>query len=96
VYQRSKRNGHGTVQDGPNRGQAATVTDDAEEDDAEMEGPEMSPDLEEGDEEGEDEDGRFFGGGVNRDTARAIALLDEVDGEEEIVRLDLSLSRLPG
>jgi beta-catenin-like protein 1 len=91
VYQRSKRNGHGNVQDGPSRGQAATVTDEAQEDD-DMEGPEMPPDLEEGDEAGEDEDGRFFGGGVNRDTARAIALLDEVDGEEEIVRLFVSLS----
>ena len=74
LYKQAKHNGHSDV----HRNNETTVEND-EEDGAE--GPEMPPYEDEGD----DEEGRFFGGGVNRDTARAIAFLDEVDGDEEIV-----------
>ena len=36
----------------------------------------MPPDF---DEDGADEEGRFFGGGISRDTAQAIEIVDELD-----------------
>jgi beta-catenin-like protein 1 len=53
------------------------VEDEIEED-AEA-GPELPPDFEE--EPGNDEEGRFFGGGLASDTARAMDFLDERDQE---------------
>lgn len=62
--------------------------DEADEADDGIEGPEMPPDM--GDEDApDDEDGRFFGSGMGQGTARAIAFLDQVDGEEEIVSVSL-------
>jgi beta-catenin-like protein 1 len=57
--------------------QRATVEDD---DDAENDvaGPELPPEDEEGPPE-DDEEGRFFGGGINPNTAEAIEYLDEND-----------------
>ena len=37
------------------------------------------------DEEGGDEEGRFFGGGINRDTAEALSFIDDRDGEASAV-----------
>ena len=47
--------------------------EDVEEEDIEA-GPELPPD-----DEGDDEEGRFFGGGVTRDTAEALDYIDEQD-----------------
>lgn len=53
----------------------ATV-EDADDDDLEA-GPELPPD-----DEGDDEEGRFFGGGVTRDTADALDYIDEQEEDE--------------
>ena len=57
-------------------GNGATVEDLEDDDDVEA-GPELPPD-----DEGDDEDGRFFGGGVTRDTVEALDYVDQQDGGE--------------
>jgi len=54
----------------------ATVEDEEDDDDFEA-GPSLPPDLDEGD----DADGRFFGGGVTRDTADALDYVEELDDD---------------
>ena len=51
----------------------STVEDVEDDDDIEA-GPKLPPD-----DEGDDEEGRFFGGGVTRDTAEALDYIDEQD-----------------
>ena len=69
-------------------GRAAAVEDE-DEDDIEA-GPELPPDGL--DDVPDDEDGRFFGGGINKNTAE---VLDYIEGRDEdnVVR-QLNLSRL--
>lgn len=53
--------------------------EDAAEDDEDLEaGPELPPD----DEGEDDEEGRFFGGGVTKDTAEALEYIDQADGDD--------------
>jgi beta-catenin-like protein 1 len=69
AYKSAKLSANGS----PNgRTNGATVEDD-EDDDIEA-GPELPPD-----DEDEDEEGRFFGGGVTRDTVQALNYIDEQD-----------------
>jgi hypothetical protein len=65
-----------------NKGKAAVVT---EEDESEFAGPELPPNFDQEDVP-DDEEGRFFGGGVRRETARAMDYLDQQDNEETAVR----------
>ncbi|KAI6984061.1 DUF1716-domain-containing protein [Hortaea werneckii] len=53
----------------------ASVEDAADDDDDIEAGPELPPD------EDEDEEGRFFGGGVTKDTADALEYIDEQEGD---------------
>ena len=59
----------------------ATVEDQEDQDDVEA-GPEMPP--EEEDEQPDDEDGRFFGGGVTKDTAEVLNFIDEREKEATV------------
>jgi len=55
----------------------ASVEDAPEDEDDDMEaGPELPPE-----DEDEDEEGRFFGGGVTKDTAEALEYIDQQDGD---------------
>ncbi|MCJ1339481.1 hypothetical protein MMC09_004771 [Bachmanniomyces sp. S44760] len=74
IYKSAKLNGI----DGIRNGQAS-VSDETEEDDAEA-GPELPPDFE--DEAVGDEEGRFFGGGITRDTADVLDFIDERDQDD--------------
>ena len=78
IYKSAKLNGI----DGIRNGQAS-VSDETEEDDAEA-GPELPPDFE--DEAVGDEEGRFFGGGITRDTADVLDFIDERDQDDSAVR----------
>jgi beta-catenin-like protein 1 len=60
------------------KGKAPAVEDGDEE--SEFAGPELPPDLDEEDVP-DDEEGRFFGGGMARETARAMEYLDQQDQE---------------
>jgi beta-catenin-like protein 1 len=62
-----------------NKGKAAEVED--EEDESEFAGPEMPPDFEE--DIPDDEEGRFFGGGMAKETAQAMDYLDRQDQDGE-------------
>ena len=63
------------------------VEDEPEDDEEDLAGPEMLPDLidDESDDEEDDAEGRFFGGGVGRDTAAAMNFLDQHDQDNAIV-----------
>ena len=78
IYKSIKTNGQAQIR---SNGQATTEEDD--EDDDTVAGPELPPDLE--DEAGDDEEGRFFGGGINRDTAEVLSFIDDRDGEASAV-----------
>jgi len=52
-------------------------------------GPEMPPEDEE---VPDDEDGRFFGGGINNDTAEVLDFIDERD-KSDVVRETLAFLR---
>ncbi|PNS21532.1 hypothetical protein CAC42_891 [Sphaceloma murrayae] len=77
VYKSSKHSADDDAKHGKN-GQA-TIEDEVEDDDTEA-GPELPPDEDE--EVSDDEEGRFFGGGVNKETKEAMRFLDTTDGEE--------------
>lgn len=71
---------------------ASIEDEDEDEDDVEA-GPELPPPDTELEPE-DDEEGRFFGGGVNKQTADALDLLDERDKEEFVVeKFDLAWLR---
>lgn len=55
------------------------MVEDEEEDDGEA-GPELPPDFEE--DIPDDEEGRFFGGGMERQTAEAMQYIDQQDEAE--------------
>lgn len=63
------------------------MVDEQEDEDVEA-GPEMPPDDEV--EGPEDEEGRFFGGGITRNTADVLDFMEEQD-QDEVVRLVLVL-----
>lgn len=82
LYKAAKIESDGDVK---SKGKAPMVED--EEDDGEA-GPELPPDFDQEDEP-DDEEGRFFGGGMERQTAEAMQYIDHQDAEEgqEAVRV---------
>ncbi|KAL4917115.1 hypothetical protein BDW62DRAFT_211468 [Aspergillus aurantiobrunneus] len=79
LYKAAKLEANGDVK---SKGKAPMVEDE-EEDDG-YAGPELPPDLESEDIP-DDEEGRFFGGGMERETAQAMNYIDEQDQGEEVV-----------
>ena len=75
LYKAAKLESNG---DAKSKGKGPMVEDE-EEDDGEA-GPELPPDFEEDDPD--DEEGRFFGGGMERQTAEAMLYIDQQDAEE--------------
>lgn len=75
LYKAAKLESNGDVK---SKGKAPMVEDE-EEDNGEA-GPELPPDFEE--DEPDDEEGRFFGGGMERQTADAMQYIDQQDAEE--------------
>lgn len=68
----------GTNGDVKNKGKSAAVEDEEDESEA---GPELPPDFEE--DEPDDEEGRFFGGGMTKETSQAMDYLEQQDKDEE-------------
>lgn len=75
LYKAAKIEPDGDVK---SKGKAPMVEDD--EDDGEA-GPELPPDFDQEDVP-DDEEGRFFGGGMERQTAEAMQYIDHQDAEE--------------
>lgn len=72
-YKAAKLDANGDVK---GKGKAAAVDDEAE-DESDFAGPELPPDFEE--DVPDDEEGRFFGGGMAKETAQAMDYLDRQD-----------------
>lgn len=72
-YKAAKLDAKGDVK---GKGKAAAV-DDEPEDESDFAGPELPPDFEE--DVPDDEEGRFFGGGMAKETAQAMDYLDRQD-----------------
>ncbi|KAI7973898.1 hypothetical protein EIK77_001309 [Talaromyces pinophilus] len=72
-YKAAKLDANGDVK---GKGKAAAV-DDKPEDESDFAGPELPPDFEE--DVPDDEEGRFFGGGMAKETAQAMDYLDRQD-----------------
>lgn len=72
-YKAAKLDANGDVK---GKGKAAAV-DDEPEDESDFAGPELPPDFEE--DVPDDEEGRFFGGGMAKETAQAMDYLDRQD-----------------
>ncbi|KAM5460564.1 hypothetical protein MferCBS49748_007645 [Microsporum ferrugineum] len=72
IYKAAKLGANGDAK----RGKEATVEDEHEDDVA---GPEIPPDFEE--DVPDDEEGRFFGGGVTKDTTNALDYIDKHENE---------------
>ena len=74
-----------TVNGGDKSSRQGRLDEEEEEDskDGEIAGPELP--LDEDDAARDDEEGRFFGGGVTGETARALNYIDEQDKENSIV-----------
>lgn len=75
LYKAAKLDANGDVK---SKGKARAVEEDDEE--SEFAGPELPPDFDQEDEP-DDEEGRFFGGGMARETAQAMEYLDQQDQE---------------
>ncbi|KAJ9316054.1 hypothetical protein DTO271D3_3630 [Paecilomyces variotii] len=76
LYKAAKLGANGDVK---NKGKAPMVEDEGAEEDDGIAGPELPPDFEE--DVPDDEEGRFFGGGMARETAKAMEYIDQVDEE---------------
>lgn len=76
-----------------NKGKAPMVTDE-EEEESEVAGPELPPDFEE--DIPDDDEGRFFGGGMAKETAQAMEYLDQAEKEVEVaaVWFDMTLKSI--
>lgn len=79
VYKSAKLDTNGDAS-----GSRAATVDDAEDDD--IAGPELPPDFEQEDVP-DDEEGRFFGGGVTRDTTSALDFIEQQEKDGMKVRL---------
>jgi beta-catenin-like protein 1 len=77
LYKAAKLGANGDVK---SKGKSAAVEDE-EEDEGEA-GPELPPDFEE--DLPDDEEGRFFGGGMTKETTQAMEYLDQQDKDEGI------------
>ncbi|PLB37671.1 beta-catenin-like protein 1 [Aspergillus candidus] len=89
LYKAAKLDANGDVK---SKGKAPMVEDE-EEDDGEA-GPELPPDFEE--DIPDDEEGRFFGGGMERQTAEAMQYIDqqeETEGDVEPEKFDVAWLR---
>jgi len=86
VYKAAKLSTNGDVKTNGK----ATVEDEQDDEDFEA-GPGMPPDEEEGP---DDEEGRFFGGGITRDTADVLDFMEEQDQDESVCLVDVHLSRV--
>ncbi|KAL8743532.1 MAG: hypothetical protein Q9190_004129 [Brigantiaea leucoxantha] len=75
VYKAAKVTANGDVKTNGK----ATVEDEQDEDEDVAAGPELPPDEEE---DAIDEEGRFFGGGINHDTADVLDFIDERDKDD--------------
>ncbi|KAL1964533.1 hypothetical protein VTN77DRAFT_6830 [Rasamsonia byssochlamydoides] len=75
LYKAAKLGANGDVK---SKGKAPAV-EDGEEEESEFAGPELPPDFEE--DVPDDEEGRFFGGGMARETAQAMEYLDQQEKE---------------
>lgn len=73
-YKAAKLGANGDVK---NKGKSAAVEDEEDEGEA---GPELPPDFEE--DMPDDEEGRFFGGGMTKETSQAMEYLDQQDKDE--------------
>ncbi|KAL1855073.1 DNA-dependent RNA polymerase II [Paecilomyces lecythidis] len=76
LYKAAKLGANGDVK---NKGKAPMVEDEGAEEDDDVAGPELPPDFEE--DVPDDEEGRFFGSGMARETAKAMEYIDQVDEE---------------
>ncbi|KAL2010933.1 hypothetical protein VTN00DRAFT_3651 [Thermoascus crustaceus] len=78
LYKAAKLGANGDVK---NKGKAAMVEDEAGADEDQEAGPELPPDFdpEEDIPEDDEEGGRFFGGGMTRQTREAIEYIDQAD-----------------
>lgn len=76
LYKAAKLESNGDVK---SKGKAPMVEEEEEEDDGEA-GPELPPNFEE--DVPDDEEGRFFGGGMERQTADAMQYIDQQEAEE--------------
>ncbi|KAI4141995.1 MAG: hypothetical protein LQ340_007472, partial [Diploschistes diacapsis] len=72
-------------QNGDIRTSLPATTADEEEDDDTAAGPELPPDLED---PGSDEEGRFFGGGVDKDTRQMMDFVDLRDQDEGVQKAE--------
>lgn len=89
VYKATKVDANGDDK----RSKEASVEDEADEDDAA--GPELPPDFDQEDVP-DDEEGRFFGGGVTRDTTSALDFVDKQDESGAGVIMPLPCSSRQG
>ena len=83
MYKASKTSANGHVK---TNARAATHDEGEDSDDDRVAGPELPPDEEE--QLPDDDEGRFFGGGITKNTADVMDFIDE-QGEDETVRLGL-------
>lgn len=90
LYKAAKVESNGDVK---SKGKAPMVEDE-EEDDGEA-GPELPPDFDEEDIP-DDEEGRFFGGGMERQTAEAMQYIDHQDAEEGQAAVCIKLNGYTG
>lgn len=78
LYKAAKLEANGDVKSGK-----SPMVEDEEEDDGEA-GPELPPDFD-AEDVPDDEEGRFFGGGMERQTAQAMQYIDQQEGEQAAV-----------
>lgn len=90
LYKAAKLESNGDVK---SKGKAPMVEDE-EEDDGEA-GPELPPDFDQEDIP-DDEEGRFFGGGMERQTAEAMQYIDHQDAEEGQAAVCINLNGYTG
>ena len=90
LYKAAKLESNGDVK---SKGKAPMVEDE-EEDDGEA-GPELPPDFDQEDIP-DDEEGRFFGGGMERQTAEAMQYIDHQDAEEGQAAVFINLNGYTG
>lgn len=86
MYKATKLSANGDVK----ANARATVDDEGEDDDIAA-GPDFPPEEMQQLPAEDDEEGRFFGGGLTKDTADVMDFIDEQD-KDEIVRLKIALS----
>ena len=89
LYKATKTSANGDVK---SKSRATVEDEDGDDDDDVAAGPELPPDADEQLPEDDDE-GRFFGGGLTKNTADVMNFIDEQDNDET-VRLDARSDQL--